>query len=51
VEEVIEMADWFSAEAIAERKALYEAKVAREKKAEERFEKFFGVFKKVFKFA
>jgi hypothetical protein len=51
VEEVIEMADWFSAEAIAERKALYEAKVARDKKAEEVREKFFGVFKKVFKFA
>lgn len=45
------MADWFSAEAIAERKAQYEAKVARDKKAEERAEKFFGVFKKFFKFA
>jgi hypothetical protein len=45
------MADWYSDEAIAERKALYEAKVAKEEKAEERVQKFFGLFKKVFKFA
>jgi hypothetical protein len=45
------MADWFSEEAIAERKALKEAMVAKEKKAEERAERFFGLFKKVFKFA
>jgi hypothetical protein len=45
------MSDWYSAEAIAERKALYEAKVAKDKKAEERVAKFFGLFKKVFKFA
>ena len=45
------MADWFSDKAIAERKALYEAKVAKDKKNEERVAKFFGLFKKVFKFA
>lgn len=46
-----EMADWYSDEAIAERKALYEAKVAKEEKSKERVQKFFGLFKKVFKFA
>jgi hypothetical protein len=45
------MSDWYSDEAIAERKAMYEAKVAQEKKNEERVAKFFGLFKKVFKFA
>ncbi len=45
------MAEWFSAEAIAERQALYEAKVAKERKAEERVKRFFALFKKVFKFA
>jgi len=45
------MADWYSDEAIAERKALYEAKVAKEEKSKERVQKFFGLFKKVFKFA
>ena len=45
------MSGWYSDEAIAERKAMYEAKVAQEQKSKERVEKFFSVFKKVFKFA
>ena len=45
------MSGWYSDEAIAERKAMYEAKVAQEQKSKERVEKFFGFFKKVFKFA
>lgn len=43
--------DWFSAEAVAERRALYEAKVAREQKSQERWEKFVASVKKVVKFA
>jgi hypothetical protein len=42
---------WFSAEAVAERRALWEAKVAREQKGKQAFEKFVGQFKKVFKLA
>ena len=39
--------EWFSAEAVAERKALYEAKVAREQKQEQRVKSLFGLKKLV----
>lgn len=42
---------WFSAEAVAERRALWEAKVAREEKREKSVKKFVAGFKKVVKFA
>lgn len=43
--------DWFSAEAVAERRALYEAKVARDKKQEQRLKSLFGLKKLVKKVA
>jgi len=43
--------EWFSAEAVAERRALWEAKVAKEQKQAQAVKKFVAKFKKVVKFA
>jgi hypothetical protein len=42
---------WFSAEAVAERRALWEAKVAREQKQGQVFKNLVASVKKVVKFA